>query len=74
MLRTGESHDPKGRSSSRFNAGLSTDAGDQLPGSLTTTWTGLAPAGDSKLAHQAMASPPRPNALGTLPGSVEVRW
>jgi len=53
MLRTGESHDPKGRSSSRFDAGLSTDAGDQLPGSLTTTWTGLAPAGDSKLAHQA---------------------
>ncbi len=53
MLRTGESHDPKGRSSSRFDAGLSTDAGDQLPGSLTTTWTGLAPAGDSKLAHQS---------------------
>lgn len=53
MLRTGESHDPKGRSSSRFDAGLSTDAGDQLPGSLTTTWTGLTPAGDSKLAHQA---------------------
>ncbi len=53
MLRTGESHDPKGRSSSRFDAGLSTDAGDQLPGSLTTTWTGLTPAGDSKPAHQA---------------------
>jgi len=53
MLRTGESHDPTGRSSSRFDAGLSTDAGDQLPGSLTTTWTGLAPAGDNKLAHQA---------------------
>ena len=53
MLRTGESHDPKGRSSSRFDAGLSTDAGDQLPGSLTTTWTGLAPAGDNRLTHQA---------------------
>ena len=53
MLRTGKSHDPKGRSSSRFDAGLSTDAGDQLPGSLTTTWTGLTPAGDNKLAHQA---------------------
>ncbi len=48
MLRTGESHDPKGRSSSRFDAGLSTDAGDQLPGSLTITWTGLAPAGDNE--------------------------
>ena len=52
MLRTGESHDPKGRSSSRFDDGLSTDAGDQLPGPLTTTWTGLTPAGDNKLAHQ----------------------
>ena len=53
MLRTGKSHDPKGRSSSRFDAGLSTDAGDQLPGSLTTTWTGLTPAGDNRLTHQA---------------------
>ena len=74
MLRTGESHDPKGRSSSRFDAGLSTDAGDQLPGSLTTTWTGLAPAGDSKLAHQAKGITSSAQPLGTLPGFVEVRW
>lgn len=31
MLRTVNWHDPKGRLSSRFDAGLSTDAGDQLP-------------------------------------------
>ena len=49
MLRTANSHDPKGRSSSRFDASLSTDAGDQLPGSLTTTRTGLTPASDSTL-------------------------
>jgi hypothetical protein len=49
MLRTGESHGPKGRLSSRFDGGLSTGAGDQLPGSLATTRTGLAPAGDDGL-------------------------
>ena len=73
MLRTGKSHDPKGRSSSRFDAGLSTDAGAQLPGSLTTTWTALAPAGDNRLTHQAKWHHPfRPDTLGTLPRSVEV--
>ena len=50
MLRTGESHGPEGRLSSRFDAGLSTDAGDQLPGSLVTTRTGLSPAGGGELA------------------------
>jgi hypothetical protein len=58
MLRTGESHDPKGRLSSRYGAGLSTDAGDQLPGSLATTRTGLTPAGDDGLTAGPQASPP----------------
>ena len=49
MLRTDKSHDPKGRLSSRFDADLSTNAGDQLPGSLTTTRTGLTPAGNITL-------------------------
>jgi hypothetical protein len=49
MLRTANSHDPKGRLSSRFDADLSIDAGDQLPGSLTTTRTGLTPASNSTL-------------------------
>ncbi|MDQ3663007.1 MAG: hypothetical protein M3454_18555, partial [Actinomycetota bacterium] len=58
MLRTGESHGPEGRLSSRFDAGFSTDTGDQLPGSLATTRTGLAPAGDDGLTAGPQASPP----------------
>ena len=72
MLRTGESHDPKGRLSSRFDAGLSTDAGDQLLGSLVTTRTGLTPAGDDGLTARPATSPPQPDLLGTLPGLVKV--
>jgi hypothetical protein len=71
MLRTGESHDPKGRLSSRFDDGLSTDAGDQLPGSLATTRTGLTPAGDDGLTVRPATSPPQPDLLGTLPELVE---
>jgi len=72
MLRTGESHDPEGRLSSRFDAGLSTDAGDQLPGSLATTRTGLTPAGDDGLTAGPVASLLSSNLLGTLPAVVEV--
>ncbi len=73
MLRTGESHDPEGRLSSRYDAGLSTDAGDQLPGSLATTRTGLTPAGDGRTyGWTTSITSSRPNLLGTLPSSVEL--
>jgi hypothetical protein len=49
MLRTGRSHAPEGRLSLHFDAGLSTDAGSQLPGTLASPRTGLAPAGCPEL-------------------------
>ena len=67
MLRTGKSHDPKGRLSSRFDADLSTDAGDQLPGSLATTRTGLTPASDDGLTARPAASPPPSRPTGHTP-------
>ena len=67
MLRTDNSHDPKGRLSSRFDADLSINAGDQLPGSLTTTWTGLSPAGDNTLAITSSTSQPPTSSPGRTP-------
>jgi hypothetical protein len=49
MLRTGRSHAPEGRLSLRFDAALSNDAGSQLPGTLASPRTGLAPAGCPEL-------------------------
>ena len=49
MLRTGRSHAPKGRLSLHFDAALSNDAGSQLPGTLASPRTGLAPAGCPEL-------------------------
>lgn len=69
MLRTDNSHDPKGRLSSRFDADLSIDAGDQLPGSLTTTRTGLSPAGDNTLAITSSSSQPPTSSSGRTPAS-----
>jgi hypothetical protein len=75
MLRTGESHDPKGRLSSRFDAGLSTDAGDQLPGSLATTRTGLTPAGDDGLtAGPGGITSPGPTRWAHSRVSWNLRW
>ena len=76
MLRTGESHDPKGRLSSRFDAGLSTDAGDQLPGSLVTTRTGLAPAGNDELPTESdhVITPPLSNCRAYSQSSWNLRW
>ena len=67
MLRTVNSHDPKGRLSSRFDADLSIDAGDQLPGSLTTTRTGLTPAGDTTLTITSSTSHPLTSSSGRTP-------
>lgn len=49
MLRTGRSHAPEGRLSLHFDAVLSNDAGSQLPGTLASPRTGLAPAGCPEL-------------------------
>ena len=69
MLRTDNSHDPKGRLSSRFDADLSIDTGDQLPGSLTTTRTGLTPAGNTTLAITSSTSHPQTSSSGRTPAS-----
>ena len=67
MLRTINSHDPKGRLSSRFDADLSIDTGDQLPGSLTTTRTGLTPAGNTTLTITSSTSHPQTSSSGRTP-------
>jgi hypothetical protein len=52
MLRAGQLLPPKGLSTLRFDAGrFPHDAGSLLPGSLATTPTGLAPAGEHELVH-----------------------
>lgn len=67
MLRTGKLHGPKGRLSSRFGGGFSADAGDQLPGSLAITRTGLSPVGDAELTIQSKASPTFAQSTGHTP-------
>jgi hypothetical protein len=49
MLRTGQSLSLSGLLSLRFDGGISTDAGSQLPGTLASPRTGLAPAGQLEL-------------------------
>ncbi len=68
MLRTDNSHDPKGRLSSRFDADLSINAGDQLPGSLTTTRTGLTPAGNNTLTIYVTIITSLTSSSGRTPG------
>lgn len=49
MLRTGQSLSLSGLLSLRFDGGISTYAGSQLPGTLASPRTGLAPAGQLEL-------------------------
>lgn len=49
MLRTGRLHAPEGRLSLHFDATISGDAGSQLPVTLASPRTGLAPAGCPEL-------------------------
>jgi hypothetical protein len=58
MLRTGQSPPFKEVSSLRFDDGIPQAAGSQLPGTLASPRTGLAPAGCRELVARLRHAPP----------------